>query len=456
MEKDDHPSLGNQTDQSPIDTPSTVDTDESFAYCRTSSEVSGFSEHTDDHSGVDSSSPFRWSVSKSPTPILSKMGMKQRIVDVVAKDPLDEEEYEMMRERFSKLLLGEDMSGGGKGVCTAVAISNAITNLYATVFGGNLRLEPLPPEKIRRWRREMDCLLSVCDYIVEFVASENLHNGSVEVMTSRPRTDIYMNLPALQQLDMMLLEIMDSFRDTEFWYVEQGSLPTKSSKSGSFRKSFTRNEEKWWLPVPCVPSRGISEKSRKQLQHKRESANQIHKAAMAINNGILADMKVPDTYITTLPKCGRASVGDAIYRYMTTAEQFSSNYLLDCLNITSEHEALEIADRVEASMSIWRKKSGMKNTKSWEKVKDKMSDAEKTDKNYVLASRAESLLLCLKQRYPELSQTTLDASKIQDNKDVGQAVLESYSRVLEGLAFNIVAWIDDVLFVDNTTRSHDS
>jgi len=38
-------------------------------------------------------------------------------------------EIEMMKERFAKLLLGEDMSGGGKGVCTALAISNAITNL---------------------------------------------------------------------------------------------------------------------------------------------------------------------------------------------------------------------------------------------------------------------------------------------------------------------------------------
>jgi len=36
---------------------------------------------------------------------------------------------EMMKERFAKLLLGEDMSGSGKGVCTALAISNAITNL---------------------------------------------------------------------------------------------------------------------------------------------------------------------------------------------------------------------------------------------------------------------------------------------------------------------------------------
>jgi hypothetical protein len=39
---------------------------------------------------------------------------------------------EMMKERFSKLLLGEDMSGSGKGVCTALAISNAITNLCGT------------------------------------------------------------------------------------------------------------------------------------------------------------------------------------------------------------------------------------------------------------------------------------------------------------------------------------
>nr|GFB20277.1 Rop guanine nucleotide exchange factor 5-like [Tanacetum cinerariifolium] len=32
-------------------------------------------------------------------------------------------------KKISKLLLGEDMSRSGKGVCTALAISNAITNL---------------------------------------------------------------------------------------------------------------------------------------------------------------------------------------------------------------------------------------------------------------------------------------------------------------------------------------
>jgi hypothetical protein len=42
-------------------------------------------------------------------------------------------EVELMKERFAKLLLGDDMSGGAKGVCTALAISNAITNLSGSM-----------------------------------------------------------------------------------------------------------------------------------------------------------------------------------------------------------------------------------------------------------------------------------------------------------------------------------
>lgn len=54
-----------------------------------------------------------------------------RHVVVPAEKPVTTElsEIELMKERFAKLLLGEDMSGGGKGVCTALAISNAITYL---------------------------------------------------------------------------------------------------------------------------------------------------------------------------------------------------------------------------------------------------------------------------------------------------------------------------------------
>ena len=43
-------------------------------------------------------------------------------------------DLELMKERFSKLLLGEDMSDHGKGVSSALTLSNAITNLAGFFF----------------------------------------------------------------------------------------------------------------------------------------------------------------------------------------------------------------------------------------------------------------------------------------------------------------------------------
>ncbi|ANM59537.1 RHO guanyl-nucleotide exchange factor 2 [Arabidopsis thaliana] len=428
-------------DHSASETPvySTMSTD-SFAYHRTCSETSGggFSDQIDETSSFcTEASPSDWPVltesnnsASSNFPTVFDLKHNQIETDEhLAVQEISEPELETMKERFSKLLLGEDMSGSGKGVCTAVTISNAITNLYATVFGQNLRLEPLEIEQKTTWKREMNCLLSVCDYIFEFIPkSQNLSNGATvellrffcQVMESRPRADIYINLPALRKLDSMLMEALDSFQKTEFWYAEEGSLSMKSTRSatGSFRKVIVqRKEEKWWLPIPLVPLQGLSEKARKQLKSKRESTNQIHKAAMAINSSILGEMDIPDSYMATLPKSGKASTGDAIYRHMTSSGRFSPEKLLDRLKIVSEHEALQLADRVEASMYTWRRKACLNNSKSsWNMVKDLMSITERSDKNYVLAERAESLLFCLKQRYPELSQTSLDICKIHCNK----------------------------------------
>ncbi|MFS7949877.1 putative PRONE domain, Rop guanine nucleotide exchange factor [Helianthus anomalus] len=114
---------------------------------------------------------------------------------------------ELIKERFAKLLLGEDMSGTGKGVCTALAISNAITNLYASTFGQLWRLESLQYEKKQMWQREMDCLLCVGDHIVELIpSSQTFPDGSkLEIMTRRPRSDVFINLPAQRKRDNMLL-----------------------------------------------------------------------------------------------------------------------------------------------------------------------------------------------------------------------------------------------------------
>lgn len=384
----------------------------------------------------------------------------------LSKPAADLSEIDMMKERFAKLLLGEDMSGSGKGVCTALAISNAITNLSATVFGELWRLEPLAAPRKAMWTREMEWLLSVADSIVELTPSlQDLPDGAgqFEVMVPRPRTDLYMNLPALRKLDAMLLAMIDEFTDTQFWYVDRGivvddggpSCPSSSSAASSCgRPSSVRQEEKWWLPCPRVPPKGLPEDARRKLQQSRDCANQILKAAMAINSDVLAEMEIPEVYLETLPKTGRSCLGEIIYRYIT-AEQFSPECLLDCLDLSSEHHTLEVANRIEAAIHVWRLKGQKKSSpqakskKSWGgKVKGLVGDS----KSNVLSQRADGLLQSLRLRHPGLPQTSLDMNKIQYNKDVGQSILESYSRVLESLAFNTIARIDDVIYVDDATK----
>lgn len=116
-----------------------------------------------------------------------------------------------MKAKFAKLLLGEDMSGGGKGVSSALALSNSITNLagislfiirdfnffnfstreymsklielysnnenFAASTFGEQKLESLSPGKRTRWNREIEWFLSVTDHIVEFVPSKQSKDG---------------------------------------------------------------------------------------------------------------------------------------------------------------------------------------------------------------------------------------------------------------------------------------
>lgn len=176
------------------------------------------------------------------------------------------------------------------------------------MFGEIWKLEPLAPQKKAMWRREMEWLLCVSDSIVELIPStqELSGGGTFEVMVTRPRSDLYVNLPALKKLDAMLLSLLDGFSDSEFYYVDRGILvaddsETFSRPSSSGRPS-TRQEEKWWLPFPKVPQNGLSENVRKALHHCRECANQILKASMAINSNVLAEMEIPDAYLESLPK----------------------------------------------------------------------------------------------------------------------------------------------------------
>ncbi|PWA40307.1 PRONE domain-containing protein [Artemisia annua] len=75
--------------------------------------------------------------------------------------------------------------------------------------------------------------------------------------------------------------------------------------------------------------------------------------------------------------------------------------------------------------------------------------SSKMERRELFEERAETILLLIKQRFPGLPQSLLDINKIESNKDVGHAVLESYSRVLESLANTVMNRIEDVLSADD-------
>lgn len=121
---------------------------------------------------------------------------------------------------------------------------------------------------------------------------------------------------------------------------------------------------------------------------------------------------------------GRSCLGDMVYRYITD-DQFSPECFLDCVEFPSEHHILELANRTEAAIHVWRQKGQNKHSQSqsqsqskakkssWgDKVMSLVSDPERC---LFLAHRAELLLHSVRLRFPGLPQTTLDMFRIQYN-----------------------------------------
>ncbi|KAL5665036.1 hypothetical protein ACJX0J_025144, partial [Zea mays] len=295
---------------------------------------------------------------------------------------------DVMKEKFAKLLLGEDMSGTGKGVPSALALSNAVTNLA-----------PMAPDTKERWKREVGWLLSVTDHIVEFVPTRHTsENGiTMEIMSTAQRRDLAMNIPALRKLDAMLLGYMDNFADqTEFWYEKGGDNK--------------RDDDKWWMPTVKVPSEGLSDVTRKWLQYQKECVNQVLKAAMAINAQVLVEMEIPEVYIESLPKKGKTSLGDAIYRSITE-DTFDPVEFLAGMDLSTEHKVLDLKNRIEASTVIWKRK--MQTNKD---SKSSWSSIVSFEKREQFEERAETILHLLKLQFPGTPQSQLDISKIQYNR----------------------------------------
>ncbi|XP_042374627.1 rho guanine nucleotide exchange factor 8-like [Zingiber officinale] len=297
-------------------------------------------------------------------------------------------------------------------------------------------------ERKGRWQREIDWLLSVADHIVEFVPSKG--GANVEIMVTQQRKDLQMNIPALRKLDAMLIGFLDNFKEQrEFWYVSRNADEAEQGNPDI-------RDDKWWHPKVEVPPYGLSEVLRRWLQFLKELVNQVLKAAMAINAQVLMEMDIPEAYIESLPRNGRASLGDAIYRSITD-DFFDPEHFLQSMDTSTEHKVLDLKNRIEASIVIWKRK--MHNNKDG---KSAWGSAVSLEKREQFEERAETILHLIKQKFPGIPQSALDISKIQYNKDVGQSILESYSRILESLAYTIMSRIEDILYADSLAQHQSS
>ena len=88
---------------------------------------------------------------------------------------------------------------------------------------------------------------------------------------------------------------------TEFWYIDQDDGMSDREDILS-TPLLHKQEEKWWLPSPKVPTIGLSNETIKHLKVQRECINQVLKATLSINNQTLSEMEVPDVYWENLPK----------------------------------------------------------------------------------------------------------------------------------------------------------
>ena len=139
----------------------------------------------------------------------------------------------------------------------------------------------------------------------------------------------------------------------------------------------------------------------------------------------------------------KASVGDHLYKHITS-QSFVPETIVGMLKLRSDHEVLEVVNRLEEAIHVCRRKRQLRSRSMHKRVPRhtfscgatyyhhylmSMFDGRASWGNLVrdfmlvdldhhefLASRAEILLVTLHRHFPNLPQSLLDRLKIQYNK----------------------------------------
>lgn len=92
-------------------------------------------------------------------------------------------------------------------------------------------------------------------------------------------------------------------------------------------------------------------------------------------------------------------------------DNFNPQQFIANLDMSTEHKIVELKNKIEASVVIWKRKI-TKDVKSSSWGSAHVS----TEKRELFEERAKTILILLKHKFPGIPQSALDISKIQYNR----------------------------------------
>lgn len=114
---------------------------------------------------------------------------------------------------------------------------------------------------------------------------------------------------------------------------------------------------------------------------------------------------------------GKASLGEELYKVLSS-HSGSVYKMLKLLDLQTDHSILDCVNKLEVAVLVWKGRIHEQEDEkspsrmSWSFMKDPIHELEKE----TLLDRAESLMLFLKENYPNLPRTFLDSTKVQYGK----------------------------------------
>jgi hypothetical protein len=335
-----------------------------------------------------------------------------------------------MRQKLGQFMLGGDRSGGQAGTHAALTLSNAITNLSVGCWGTVSELSLLPSANLRKWRQQVHWSTAPLDQIiVKEVGVKALADGTqIEVMMDVVREDVRVHLPKLRACDEQQQALYGRFVDVEWEYAKPTPPAASGGEAGVAAGCAAGGaaELKWWKKVAAMRESG----ARLSAQWANELASMVAWAAAnvemcrRVNDESLAFMPVPESYIESLPKHAKSlPLGEHLRRVLerTSSPPSELGYVEGVFALLAKDGVADddklalsqLLSALERAALVWERK------------------AERRPGGNAKAANARKVIAAVRARQPGLGQTSLERAKLADNRDVGSAVLEAYSRVLE-------------------------